>query len=62
MTPLQAQDSTFKLMRLQEKFGVICSFLAAFICVPQKKNHQLLKFLVIYKSISKWHQNNSLPA
>lgn len=38
MTPLEAQDLTFKLMIFSEKFVVICSFLAAFICVLKKES------------------------
>lgn len=38
MTPLKTQDSTSKLMRFSEKIGVICSFIAAFICFLKEKS------------------------
>lgn len=62
MTLLEAQHLTFKLMRLSEKFGVICSFLtSSFVLVKKKKYHQLLKLVDIYKNIRKSDQNNYLP-
>lgn len=54
MTPLEAQDLTFKLMIFSEKFVVICSFLAAFICVLKKESSVIATsgYLQKYKQVA----------
>lgn len=53
-TPLEAQDLTFKLMIFSEKFVVICSFLAAFICVLKKESSVIATsgYLQKYKQVA----------